>query len=79
MLTLCQAAAEEAARWLQQHGKAAGMGTDLSGGRWVSGSARGDVNSWVTAAELEAGSCHVLAGVLRELERHLRRQLADQG
>jgi len=73
-----QAAASEAAIWLQQHGKPAGMGTTLSGGRWVAGDARGDINSWVTPRELHAGGCPVLAAVLAALEAQLRQQLSAQ-
>ncbi|KAI8476494.1 MAG: GlcNAc-domain-containing protein [Monoraphidium minutum] len=73
------AAAAEAAGWLERHGKAAGMGTARSGGRWVGGGARGDINAWATAEELARGGCAALAASLESLEAQLRRQLAAQG
>jgi hypothetical protein len=55
------------------------MGAAASGGRWVSGAARGDVNAWARREELAAGGCPVLAAVVGALEAELRAQLAAQG
>jgi hypothetical protein len=55
------------------------MGTALSGGRWVSGGARGDVNAWVTPAELAEGGCSLLAAIVEDLTQQLRSQFAAQG
>lgn len=73
-----QAVAAAAEAWLSRHGRQPGMGSSSSGGLWHDPSFRGDINCWVTPAELEAAEQPLLAACL-EMLLGLRPQLAAQG
>jgi hypothetical protein len=76
--TRAQALSAAVEAWLSKHGRRPGMGSSSSGGLWHDPSYRGDINCWVTPAELTAAGQPLLAACLDMLSG-LRTQLAAQG